>query len=142
MPQDLSIRPLAPADLERLRAVDPGLAPGGRRRRVVARLIELGMSWLAEEDGAPVGFAIASRNFFDYPFVDLLVVSEAARRGGVGSALMRRCEAVHDMDRIFTSTNESNAPMRALLAKEGWRPSGQIDNLDPGDPELVYVKWR
>ena len=138
----LSFRRLVPGDLSTLEAVDPQLAAEGRHRRVVARLLEQRMSWVAERDGAAVGFVIASRNFFDYPFVDLLVVAESGRRAGVGSALMRRCEADHDMDRIFTSTNESNAPMRALLAKEGWDPSGRIDNLDPGDPELVFVKWR
>ena len=31
--------------------------------------------------------------------------------------------------------------MRALLERCGYRPSGKIDNLDPGDPELVYVKF-
>ena len=62
--------------------------------------------------------------------------------GGVGLALMAQCERDHDADRIFISTNKSNAPMRRLLDKAGWRPSGQIDNLDPGDPELVFVKFR
>jgi len=32
--------------------------------------------------------------------------------------------------------------MRALLAKAGFEPSGLIENLDPGDPELVFVKFR
>ena len=137
-----TIRRLTTADLPGLASVDPHLAESERRRRVVGRLVEQGMSWVAESDGAPVGFAIASRNFYDWPFVDLLVVAESARRAGVGSALMRQCAEAHEEDRTFTSTNESNAPMRALLAKAGWDASGQIDNLDPGDPELVYVKWR
>jgi hypothetical protein len=85
---------------------------------------------------------VATRRFYGFPFVDLLVVAEAQRRHGVGSALMARCEADHDADRIFTSTNESNAPMRRLLEKAAWLASGRIDNLDPGDPELVFVKFR
>jgi hypothetical protein len=32
--------------------------------------------------------------------------------------------------------------MRRLLEKAGWLATGQIDNLDPGDPELVFVKFR
>jgi hypothetical protein len=28
-----------------------------------------------------------------------------------------------------------------LLAKLDYLPSGRIDNLDEGDPELVYVKY-
>jgi hypothetical protein len=31
--------------------------------------------------------------------------------------------------------------MRTLLAKRGYIPSGRIENLDPGDPELVFVKF-
>jgi hypothetical protein len=31
--------------------------------------------------------------------------------------------------------------MRALLAKRGYCDSGRIENLDPADPELVFVKF-
>jgi hypothetical protein len=30
--------------------------------------------------------------------------------------------------------------MRAMLARLSYEPSGIIHNLDPGDPELVFVK--
>jgi GNAT superfamily N-acetyltransferase len=141
-PNALTIRRLASDDLASLTGVDPLLASSQRRRRVVGELIELGCSWLAEREGRPVGFVIASRRFYDYPFVDLLVVADAERRDGVGSLLMARCEEAHDADRLFTSTNQSNRPMQALLAGRGYQPSGVIENLDPGDPELVFVKFR
>ncbi len=32
--------------------------------------------------------------------------------------------------------------MRKLLGKLGFTDSGQIENLDEGDPELVFVKLR
>jgi RimJ/RimL family protein N-acetyltransferase len=83
-----------------------------------------------------------TRHFYGFPFVDLVHVAEAQRRSGAGSALMAHCEQVHDADRIFTSTNESNEPMRALLAKAAWRPAGVVHYLDPGDPELIFVKLR
>jgi RimJ/RimL family protein N-acetyltransferase len=59
----------------------------------------------------------------------------------VGVAVLRAIESTIMADRVFTSTNESNAPMRALLAQCGYKPIGSIDNLDPGDPELVFVKF-
>lgn len=31
--------------------------------------------------------------------------------------------------------------MRRLLEREGFQPSGVIDNLDEGDPELVFVRF-
>jgi GNAT superfamily N-acetyltransferase len=142
MIQSVHIRRAGGEDFAAMAFVDPLLHGGGRRASVVRGLLALGESWVAEIDGTVAGFAVASRNFFAKPFVDLLVVGEDHRRLGVGSALMNHCEAVHDDDRLFTSTNQSNAPMRALLAKIGFEESGVIHNLDPGDPELVFVKFR
>jgi hypothetical protein len=43
-------------------------------------------------------------------------------------------------EKLFTSTNLSNLPMQGIMSKLGYRPSGVIENLDPGDPELIYFK--
>ena len=40
------------------------------------------------------------------------------------------------------STNASNTAANALFAKAGFEGSGIVYNLDPGDPELIYVKHR
>jgi len=40
--------------------------------------------------------------------------------------------------RVFTSTNVSNTPMKALLQKRGWAFSGTLDGFDAGDPEEFY----
>jgi GNAT superfamily N-acetyltransferase len=137
-----ALRPIGPDDVGSLARVDPRLDDDLRLRDHLAELMSAGLSWLAISGDEPTGFAIVTRHFFDFPFVDLLHVREAHRRHGVGRALMAHCERVHDADRIFTSTNESNAPMRALMADMGWRPCGQVDALDPGDPELFFVKFR
>ena len=131
-----------PSDLDLLAKVDPRLATDAEYRAHIGDLLGAGLSWAAHVNGQPAGFAVVTRHFFGFPFVDLLVVEEAQRRRGVGEALMAQCERNHDADRIFTSTNESNAPMRRLLAKADWSVSGVIENLDPGDPELVFVKFR
>jgi GNAT superfamily N-acetyltransferase len=136
------LRRASPADLDLFGQIDPRITDDPARRGHIGALLEAGLSWAAVADGALVGFALVSRHFYGFPFVDLLVVSPAARRGGVGSALLAQCEADHDADRMFTSTNESNAPMRRLLAKADWSVTGVIDNLDPGDPEMVFVKFR
>lgn len=138
----IKLRPASLQDYAAMETVDPLLATGKDRGRVVRELMALGESWVAEADGVVTGFAIASHHFFARPFVDLLVVADDRRRLGIGTALMGACEAAHDDDRMFTSTNESNAPMRALLAQAGWQVSGVVENLDPGDPELVFVKFR
>lgn len=93
---------------------------------------------VADQDGSVVGYAVLEYTFFDQGFVSMLYVAETARRRGVGRTLMRELEARCRTLKLFTSTNESNSPMQALLASLGYTPSGVIHNLDPGDPELVY----
>ena len=53
---------------------------------------------------------------------------------------MQHMEQTCTTAKLFTSTNQSNAPMQALLNKLGYRQSGFIENLDEGDPELIYFK--
>jgi len=43
--------------------------------------------------------------------------------------------------RAFTSTNASNEPMQKLLGKFGFIESGHVENLDEGDPEIIFVKF-
>ena len=142
MTAPFTLRRAGPRDLDRLAAADRRLAPDGPHRRHIGELLASELSWAAIADGTAVGFAIVSRHFYGFPFIDLLIVSEDRRRGGIGSALMDRCVAAAEADRVFTSTNESNAPMRRLLDKAGWRPAGSLLYLDPGDPELVFVKLK
>ena len=39
-----------------------------------------------------------------------------------------------------TTCNRSNLPAQCLFERCGFQRSGQIYNLDEGDPELVYFK--
>lgn len=71
----------------------------------------------------------------------LVVVSSANRRSGVGRQIVSGLEHQSSADRIFTSTNTSNSPMRHLLTNLGYQHSGMVENLDPGDPELIFVKF-
>jgi GNAT superfamily N-acetyltransferase len=94
---------------------------------------------LALLDGQPAGFAVVGA-FFSNPFLDLIVTAEAFRRRGVANALLDAVEAAHAAQKLFVSTNVSNAVMRALLPARGYLPAGQVDHLDPGDPELFFVR--
>jgi hypothetical protein len=53
---------------------------------------------------------------------------------------MREWEAVAVTPKLFTSTNESNIPMQQLCERLGYARSGLIENLDEGDPEIIYFK--
>ena len=142
MTHPFDLRRVGRDDLALLVAADPRLADTPAHSRHIAELLGAGMSWAIMGEAGASGFAVVTRHFFGYPFVDLLLVAEGERRHGVGLALLAACDGAHDADRIFTSTNESNEPMRRLLAKADWLVSGVIENLDPGDPELVYVKFK
>lgn len=120
---------------------DPRAAEDLARRDLIDTAIAARRCWVAEGYGRVVGYGVVSRNFFHRDFIELIFVAEDARRTGAGSALLSTIERAVREDRVFTSTNESNEAMRALLSKRGYRESGRIENLDPNDPELVFVKF-
>ena len=129
----------AEADVAAFLALDPvGFAAPARRALLLDRIAE-GNAFAAMQDSVLAGYALRGR-FFSYDFLELLYVDAARRRTGLGETLVVAFDAARRTDRLFISTNESNAPMRALLAKLGYAASGMILNLDPGDPELVFVK--
>jgi GNAT superfamily N-acetyltransferase len=77
---------------------------------------------------------VCSREFFGRDFVSILVVAEAARRKGVGSALMETVEQALAGQKLFTSTNQSNTPMQRLLAGRDHVAAGTILYLEPRRP--------
>ena len=109
----VTVRPAGPADVAAIAAVDPVASHDDDRRRFIA------------ERG----------------FVVMLCVHPERRRRGIGQALMRHAEVACRTQRIFASTNRSNLPMQRLLEGLGYRCSGMVDDLDPGDPELFYSRW-
>lgn len=91
-------------------------------------------------DGIPKGYALLNYRFFGHPFVELVYVASESRRSGIGASLIEHVQGLAIGSRLFTSTNQSNEPMRAVLRRLGFQESGIIHNLDPGDPELVFFK--
>ncbi len=68
-----------------------------------------------------------------------LGVAQAQRRRGHAGLLLAATERRAVSARAFSSTNRSNVAMQRTFAHYGWQRCGEID-LDPGDPELIYVK--
>jgi hypothetical protein len=123
----------------RLIALDPTARADLRRQRLLRGRVQLGECWIAEDGPDAFGYAVRGE-FFGHDFLELLFVAERIRRRGAGSALIQAVEVARRTERQFTSTNLSNVPMRSLLSRRGYAASGVIYNLDPGDPEVVYVK--
>ena len=141
MPHDTRTRMAGTSDSRAIGEMDSRVASDMHRREMIDAAISARRCWVAERSGRVVGYGVLTRNFFARDFVELLFVTEDARRRGVGSAVLAGIERSVHADQLFTSTNQSNAAMRALLVTRGYAESGRIENLDPGDPELVFVKF-
>ncbi len=111
------------------------------RAAVIASALADSRCLVAIEDETVVGFAIHDRSLFGRPFLALLRVRAASRRRGIGTTLVQAVMATTEGDRLFGSTKASNHPMRMLLGRLGFTASGFIENLDPGDPEMIYIRW-
>jgi GNAT superfamily N-acetyltransferase len=132
----------APSDLDALASVDANAQADPLRLPFIKAALAAGECRVAGRGEAPEGLLVIKRqHFFGRDFVELVAVAPDARRAGVASALMHTAAEAAEGEQLFTSTNESNAPMRALLAKLGYLQAGQVDHLDPGDPELIFVKY-
>ncbi len=136
----LRIRLAGADDCDAVCAIDPRVIDTPDRRPFIERAIAAGECYVATDGGATVGYAVFDRSFYEQPFVSLLHVDEARRRRGIGAALMRHIESICGDEKLFTSTNESNTPMQQLCEQLGFVQSGRIENLDEGDPEIVYFK--
>jgi len=138
-----TIRPAVAGDLAALVALDAIAASDAARREAIADWIRLGQCHVAVgDDGQPAGYVALTRSFFRSPFIEMLQVAKPARRRGIGRNLVRHCiDLTPAEQKLWTSTNQSNTPMQALLPRLGFIRCGMFEHLDPGDPELIYLRW-
>jgi len=127
-------------DFEHICALDETVHRAAPRRRLIADACARGGAAVARVDDVVRGFVIFDESFFDQFFVRLLIVHPDFRRHGLATALMRAAELDCQTGKLFTSTNQSNLPMQRLCDRLGFVRSGCVENLDEGDPELIYVK--
>ena len=139
-----TIRKAAPTDGDALIAIDD-IATGGDddRRALLNAAIDAGHCLVFDAGDGINGFVVTiPKAFFGRDLVELLMVERTRRRAGIGRRLLRAAVSSASTTRVFTSTNISNSPMRALLAREGWSVSGELLGLDDDDPEIVYFVDR
>ncbi len=128
-------------DIETLFRLDHVAHEEQERRELIERAIQDQRAWvLLPGEAGIAGYGVITHEFFGRSFIELIYIDEQHRSKGYGPALIAHLEKHSRSDDIFTSTNESNTHMQHVLANLGYERSGTIFNLDPGDPELVYVK--
>ena len=136
----MEIRRATRADIDAIIAVDHEAAHDEKRRWHIREWVSGDSTVIAVLDGAVVGYAVLEYTFFSQGFISMLIVAETSRRKGVATALLSHLEAICKTGKLFTSTNESNEPMKELMQRMSYEPSGVVHNLDDGDPELFYFK--
>ena len=107
-----------------------------RSGRISSAAARGGLSVAVQQNEIRAFCCLDHHYFFEKPFISLLIVEQGARRRGLGGSLL----SFNSRGRreVWTSTNRSNAAMRALLETAGWRYCGELDGLDAGDPEQFF----
>lgn len=128
-------------DYSEIVAIDEAVVGDDHRKVTITKAIINREVIVARIGAERVGFGIINRSFFEHYFVALLVVHPDHRRQGIAMEIMRYIEKTCPETKLFTSTNESNTIARLFLARLHYIQSGEINNLDDGDPEIIYVKF-
>lgn len=129
-------------DLESLVAIDHAVIGNDSRRDYIRKALVEERCLVANGNDGIGGFLIWDTHFFDCSFISLVIVSPSERRKGYATALLEHFTSISPTYKIFSSTNRSNRPMQEVFASNGFVQSGYIDNLDEGDPELIYFKTK
>ena len=144
-------RPYIPADFDRLYALEEVcFAPPSRfSRRFMTSLVQSAnaATWIAEEAGQIVGFAIADwaeEGNENAAYIQTVEVSPEARGQGVGRELLNRIEGSARLAgacSIWLHVEEGNTAAIRLYEPQGYRCEGREEDYYPeGRAALIYVK--
>ncbi|WP_276915660.1 GNAT family N-acetyltransferase [Aneurinibacillus aneurinilyticus] len=127
-------------NIEEIVKIDSEVMGNDSRRKYIKEAIEEGRCLVAKKDNFIVGFLIFNTHFFDCSFISLIIVSPIERRKGCATFLIKYFENISPTKKIFSSTNQSNINMQKVFETNGFIRSGFVENLDEGDPEIIYFK--
>jgi ribosomal protein S18 acetylase RimI-like enzyme len=129
-------------DVENIVAVDREVISNDIRRDYIKKAVEEDRCIVVKSENKIVGFLIFNTNFFDCSFISLIIVSPTARRKGYATSLMDYFVNISPTKKVFSSTNQSNKDMQKVFIANGFVQSGVVENLDEGDPEIIYFKSK
>lgn len=127
-------------DLDEIMRIDSEVVGDDNRWAYIKRAIEDDRCLVFKSEQRIVGFLIFDTHFFEHAFISLVIVSPSERKKGVAKALIYVFENISPTEKIFSSTNLSNEVMHNLFHSLGYIKSGTVENLDEGDPEIIYFK--
>ena len=126
--------------LQSLCAMDQEVIGDQSRSQEIQQAIKEKRCLLYQANNDAAGFLLFNNDFFGYSFISLVIVKPSERRKGVATVLMSAYLEMAKTSKVFSSTNQSNTSMQQVFQGLGFVKSGFIDNLDEGDPEIIYVK--
>ncbi len=127
-------------DINSLLALDYRTTGSTRRKDFITEAVKAGQCFVKRENDNITGFGILEYTFYEQGFIGLLIVDSEYRRRGIASAIIKYFESICKTKKLFTSTNESNIIAQEVYESLGFKKSGCIENLDEGDPEIIYFK--
>jgi ribosomal protein S18 acetylase RimI-like enzyme len=122
--------------------IDEEVIGNNSRCEYIRKAIEEERCIVANDRNLIVGFLIFDTHFFDCSFISLIIVRSTERRKGYATSLIEYFINISPTKKIFSSTNKSNQRMQEVFKTNGFIQSGIIENLDEGDPELIYFKSK
>lgn len=125
-------------DLDAILHIDIDVIGNDSRRDYIKVTINEGRCIIVKEDNSISGFLTYDTNFFGCTFLSLIIVSPTKRRRGYASSLISYMLSHSPTQKIFSSTNKSNESMHTVFHSNGFIRSGMIENLDEGDPEIIF----
>lgn len=127
-------------DLDEIVNIDREVIGNESRRKYIIKAIEEERCIALKNEFSLVGFLIFDTHFFDCSFISLIIVKPTERRKGFATSLMQYFISISPTKKIFSSTNKSNKQMQEVFKANGFIQSGVVENLDEGDPEIIYFK--
>ncbi|HFJ9441543.1 MULTISPECIES: GNAT family N-acetyltransferase [Bacillus] len=125
-------------DLDAILHIDIDVIGNDSRRDYIKETINEGRCVIVKEDNSISGFLTYDTNFFDCTFLSLIIVLPTKRRRGYARSLISYMLSHSPTQKIFSSTNKSNESMQKVFHSSGFIRSGMIENLDEGDPEIIF----
>ena len=135
------VRPATTEDAKAIKVLDTVVPLDSSRAVYIDKWLEKDTVLIAEFNGKVVGYGVFNHAFFRQSQVDMLMVNENYRGQRIGEHLLLELEKLSDTPKFWVTTNLSNHRMQRLLTRLGYKPCGYIDELDPGDPEIIFVKY-
>jgi len=128
--------------VEDLCSMDKEVVGDNSRKDMIITAIEEERCLIQRTHSGIAGFLIFTTNFFECSFISLVIVKPSERRKGVATSLLANFVSIAPTPKIFSSTNHSNLQMQKVFELAGFNRSGYIENLDDGDPEIIYFKSK